>query len=98
VDWRPPIEGFRSRIDVAFTKRKIAVFVDGCFWHGCPEHSTIPKNNRRFWVDKIESNKERDARNSATLEAEGWVVVRLWEHEDHMDAARSVAALVAEQD
>lgn len=70
----------RMHIDVAFTRRKVAVFVDGCFWHCCPLHGTEPKSNTSYWGPKLRANVERDARASAALEAEGWTVLRVWEH------------------
>ena len=67
--------------DFVFLKLKVAVFVDGCFWHGCPKHSTMPRNNRPFWKRKLEANKARDRRVNRTLRKEGWRVVRIWEHD-----------------
>ncbi|TFG82701.1 MAG: very short patch repair endonuclease [Erysipelotrichales bacterium] len=69
------------RIDIAFPGRKIAVFVDGCFWHGCPMHGTIPETNKEYWIPKLERNKQRDQERTAALKAEGWIVIRVWEHE-----------------
>lgn len=67
--------------DIAFPKRKIAIFIDGCFWHGCPVHSTTPKTNVDFWEAKIKDNIERDRRITAQLTIDGWMVIRIWEHE-----------------
>lgn len=67
--------------DFIFPKQKIALFVDGCFWHGCPKHSNTPRNNREFWVKKLQQNKERDKFVSRELKQSGWKVVRIWEHE-----------------
>ncbi|MGA7193765.1 MAG: DNA mismatch endonuclease Vsr [Anaerolineales bacterium] len=67
--------------DFVFPKRKIALFVDGCFWHGCPKHSSAPKSNRRFWMKKLKANKERDKFVNRELRKSGWKVVRVWEHE-----------------
>ncbi len=69
------------RPDVVFTRRRVAVFVDGCFWHGCPEHGRAPKRNDDYWGAKLETNRRRDREQTAALEADGWTVVRLWEHE-----------------
>lgn len=80
VDIRPSLE-LRSRADIVFTKRKIAVFVDGCFWHGCPIHATMPKSNVGYWVPKLQRNTERDRETTLKLESLGWVVLRFWEHE-----------------
>lgn len=67
--------------DFVFLQLKLAVFVDGCFWHGCPKHATKPKNNRAFWRRKFSSNKRRDALVTRTLRRAGWRVLRIWEHE-----------------
>ena len=67
--------------DFIFPKKKVAVFVDGCFWHGCPEHSTSPKNNSEFWEKKLGANKKRDKLVNQELLKDGWVVIRIWEHE-----------------
>ena len=82
--------------DIAFPSLKIAVFVDGCFWHGCPEHATWPKKNAEFWRQKIETNRLRDADTGGRLESIGWKVVRVWEHESTVTAAETIARLVTE--
>jgi len=69
------------RVDVAFVKEKVAVFVDGCFWHGCPEHFRLPKTNVGFWRNKVERNKRRAEKADAKLKCGGWSVVRIWEHQ-----------------
>lgn len=69
------------RADVAFTRHRVAVFVDGCFWHSCPTHGHVPKANHDYWRPKLARNVERDRRNNALLTAAGWAVVRVWEHE-----------------
>lgn len=91
----PPIAGLRRRADVLFPTHRIAVYVDGCFWHGCPTHGTWPKANAQFWRDKIEANRRRDADTNGRLEKEGWRVLRFWEHDDPVEAARSVARAVS---
>lgn len=68
-------------VDVVFPTAKVAVFVDGCFWHGCPLHATFPKSNQSYWLPKLAENKERDQRQSEKLSTVGWTVIRLWEHE-----------------
>ena len=73
--------GARVLPGFAFPKLKLAVFVDGCFWHGCPKHATRPKNNREFWRCKLSANKTRDAVVTRTLRRSGWRVLRVWEHE-----------------
>lgn len=84
----------RRTIDVAFPKEKIAVFLDGCFWHGCPEHGTWPKNNAAFWREKIERNMARDVETTGELQKGGWLVLRLWEHTPVDDAAAHIIASV----
>lgn len=80
------------RPDIVFTRRRVAVFCDGCFWHGCPEHGRRPTvHNAHYWSPKIAGNRERDARHTAALEHAGWTVLRFWEHE----LADAVAAQVA---
>ena len=88
----------RRVADVAFPGCKIAVFVDGCFWHGCPEHATWPKRNAEFWRQKIEANRQRDADTNARLEAAGWTALRFWSHESPAKAAATVASVVAKAD
>lgn len=73
------IEGIS--VDIVFPPPRVAVFVDGCFWHGCPEHATFPKTNREYWLPKLAENRERDWRQTARLRAAGWKVFRVWEHE-----------------
>lgn len=65
-----------------FTKKKLAVYIDGCYWHGCPIHATVPKRNADYWVPKLQRNIERDRETTFMLESLGWVVLRFWEHED----------------
>lgn len=85
----------RRVADVAFPRLKIAIFVDGCFWHGCPEHATWPKQNGEFWREKIEANRHRDADTNLRLLDAGWTVLRFWEHESPTRAAEIVAQTVA---
>ncbi len=85
-----PIMGLRRRADVVFTRQRLAVFVDGCFWHGCPEHATWPKHNAAWWREKLERNRQRDRETDRQLRAAGWRVVRVWEHEDPVVAADRV--------
>ncbi|GAA1982210.1 very short patch repair endonuclease [Isoptericola halotolerans] len=96
VAW--PVPGQRRRtIDIAFTRARVAVFVDGCFWHGCPGHGTEPSANSEWWVGKLAANRARDADTDAVLEAAGWAVIRVWEHERPQEAADRVAMTVAER-
>lgn len=74
--------GLRVHPDVVFTRARVAVFLDGCFWHSCAVHGTVPKQNREYWLPKLEANTDRDVRVTAALEADGWLVRRVWEHED----------------
>ena len=84
----------RVRPDVVFTRAKVAVFVDGCFWHVCPEHGQIPRANRGYWEPKLARNVERDRRNNAMLEEEGWKVLRFFEHVPVEQAAETVEGAV----
>jgi len=79
---------------VLFPRARVAVFVDGCFWHGCPDHRTQPRRNPEFWIEKIELNRLRDADTDHRLRAAGWIVVRVWEHESALDAADRVEEVV----
>jgi DNA mismatch endonuclease (patch repair protein) len=80
-----------------FGPAKVAVFVDGCYWHGCPQHATWPKTNANFWRTKITRNQERDRDTDLKLTESGWVSVRVWEHEDPILAAQNIASLVRER-
>ncbi|WP_410871754.1 very short patch repair endonuclease [Nocardia sp. A7] len=91
---RPPIKGQRRRADVVFPRLRIAVYVDGCFWHRCRDHATEPKNNAQWWADKLAGNVARDRATDAALTAAGWEVVRVWEHEDPQAAAEQITSLV----
>ncbi|MEZ5074215.1 MAG: very short patch repair endonuclease [Solirubrobacterales bacterium] len=78
---RPILLDRRRRADVVFGPARVAVFVDGCFWHGCPEHATWPTSDAEFWREKIIANKSRDRNTDSQLEGAGWHVERVWEHE-----------------
>lgn len=89
------VEGVpRVRPDIVFVSARVAVFVDGCFWHGCPEHGSQPKANSEWWRDKLERNIARDRRNDSALRKAGWAVVRIWEHEDPPEAAKRIEQVV----
>jgi DNA (cytosine-5)-methyltransferase 1 len=88
---RAPLVGVPRRADALFEKARLAVYVDGCFWHGCPDHGTWPKANAAFWRGKIEDNRERDINTLERLTDAGWTVLRFWEHDDPVTAAGSVA-------
>ncbi len=99
-------EGFRYRVhrrvpgmprrtmDIAFPRLGVAIFVDGCFWHGCPDHGMTPKANRDWWCRKLDGNRRRDAETSAHLSSLGWVVLRFWSHEEPSAMAESVGVCV----
>jgi DNA mismatch endonuclease (patch repair protein) len=89
VDW--PLPGTRRRADIAFPRAKVAVFVDGCFWHCCPIHATWPRANARWWKDKLAQNVARDRDTDRWLRESGWIVLRYWEHADMSRAARRIA-------
>lgn len=80
----------RRRVDVAFTRAGLAVLVDGCFWHGCPEHGPTPKTNTQWWLDKFEKNRARDRDTDQRLASLGWTVIRVWEHETVETAANRI--------
>jgi DNA mismatch endonuclease (patch repair protein) len=88
-----PIPG-RRRADLVFTRARIAVYLDGCYWHRCPDHASIPKANRDWWIAKLAANVARDRETDARLVARGWIVVRVWEHEDVQVAAHRIAQTV----
>lgn len=86
----PGIPGTRRSIDIAFTTLRLAVFCDGCYWHGCPIHATVPKVNREWWKDKIAANKARDLDTDTRLANDRWEVLRIWEHVPIDDAVALV--------
>lgn len=93
-----PVPGFpRRSIDLAFTRYRVAVFVDGCFWHGCSEHRQVPASNREWWATKLEENRARDEATTAHLEQLGWTVLRFWEHTEPGTAFREVRAVVLDR-
>ena len=81
------VVGRRRKVDLALTRSKVAVFVDGCFWHRCPEHGSVPRANRVWWLAKLDANVERDLDSNRELTSAGWLVIRVWEHEDPVKAA-----------
>ena len=84
--------GGRRRADIVFTRQHIAIFIDGCFWHGCPAHATIPKTNTAYWLPKLQRNIERDRETDGMLREAGWIVLRFWEHK----AAEVVASDISD--
>lgn len=85
----------RRVADISFPGLMIAIFIDGCFWHGCPQHATWPKHNSEFWRQKIEANRTRDTDTNERLQSIGWTVLRFWEHEPPSEAAETVVQTVA---
>jgi len=89
-----PLKGVRRTADLVFRPSRVAVFVDGCFWHRCPDHATDPKVNSGYWEPKLARNVDRDRETDQLLERAGWLSVRVWEHEDAAVAADRVARIV----
>jgi DNA mismatch endonuclease (patch repair protein) len=89
VDQRP-IKEVNRRADIVFRKVRVAVFVDGCFWHGCPRHLVLPRSNDTFWAEKIARNRARDRETNELLRRQGWRVIRVWEHQDPTAAASRI--------
>lgn len=89
-DQQVRIADVRTRPDILFTRARIAVYVDGCFWHRCPDHGTEPRSNTAYWAPKLDGNIRRDRRVDAALAAAGWTVIRIWEHEPPEQAADRV--------
>ena len=94
-DLRVDLDALRVRVDVAFPKAAVAVFVDGCFWHSCSLHGTQPRANESYWSAKLRRNVERDRRVDEALSLAGWHVLRVWEHEQAEEAAERIERLVA---
>lgn len=93
VNYRP-IPELRRTADIVFTRAKVAVFIDGCFWHGCPEHYQRPSSNTTYWDPKVARNRERDSDTDRRLREAGWVVLRRWEHESPEAVAQAIEAVV----
>lgn len=94
---RQPVRGLRLTADIVFGPTKVAVFVDGCFWHSCPIHATHPKANGEWWEAKLQANVERDRRTEMRLTENSWHVVRVWEHESPTVAAAEILRVVSER-
>lgn len=92
-----PIGSLNRKADIVFRSAKVAIFVDGCFWHGCPVHGTLAKANAEFWSQKIRQNRERDTDTTKCLKAAGWKVIRVWEHEDPEKASQKIHDIVVER-
>lgn len=89
-----PEQDLRTKPDIVFVGARVVIFVDGCFWHACPEHGVLPRNNRRWWQEKLQANVNRDRRTDEALRSRGWIVIRVWEHEGVAVAADRIDALV----
>lgn len=94
VDYAPLLTQKRRRADIVFTRAKVAVFIDGCFWHGCPQHYQPSKSNVEYWIPKIAANRNRDEQTNALLVAAGWTVLRFWEHEEPATVAARIVEMV----
>lgn len=92
----PVPERPRCSIDIAFPKRRIAIFVDGCFWHGCPEHGTMPKANAGTWAAKLEGNRTRDREIDTHLAERSWTVIRVWEHDEPSEVCENIMQALAD--
>lgn len=90
-----PLKGVRRTADLVFPRARVAVFLDGCFWHGCPDHHTVAATNANYWSDKVTQNRVRDGDTDQRLNEAGWVSLRIWEHEDPHEAAVRVSEVVA---
>jgi DNA mismatch endonuclease, patch repair protein len=93
VDYRPE-PSLRRTADIVFTKQRVAIFIDGCFWHACPEHGTAARSNATYWSEKLQRNYARDADTTTRLEDAGWTVLRFWEHEEPIHVADKVVTTV----
>ncbi len=90
-----PVRGSRCEVDVAFTRWRVAVLLDGCFWHGCPRHATRPATNEEWWAAKLDANIARDRRTDEMLAEVGWMVLRFWEHEPTDEVVTKVCEVIA---
>jgi DNA mismatch endonuclease, patch repair protein len=89
-----PLPAVRRTVDLLFSRARVAVFLDGCFWHGCPDHHTVAVTNADFWARKVARNRERDRETDRLLDQAGWTVVRIWEHQAPAAAASRIADIV----
>ena len=94
---RRPVRTLRRTADIVFPRQRIAVFVDGCFWHGCPQHHTVASTNAQYWADKVTSNRRRDEETDLLLAAAGWTALRIWEHVPVQVAAEIIERTVKGQ-
>ncbi len=96
-DYRLDLDQVRTRPDIVFTRIKLAVYVDGCYWHSCPEHGTTPTRNADYWIPKLARNVQRDREHDAALENAGWAVARVWEHQPIPEMLWHVTAAVGKR-
>lgn len=94
VGWRRHYKRLQGTPDFVFLKQKTAVFIDGCFWHGCTKCGSYPKTNRKFWKTKIDNNKKRDKRDNSEIKKKGWTILRIWEHEINRKPERALNKLL----
>ena len=92
-----PVRQLRCHADIVFSREQVAVFVDGCFWHHCPEHGRVPGRNALYWEEKMKRNQVRDMRNTEILRKEGWLVLRYWEHEAPKTIAQEILNAVLDR-
>lgn len=90
IRFRTNVRALPGSPDIVLSRARVVVQIDGCFWHGCPEHWVAPKSNATWWRDKIAATRERDARNDSALSSDGWRVIRVWEHENPGSVADAV--------
>jgi DNA mismatch endonuclease, patch repair protein len=98
VDRRLDVAGARVRPDLVFPRQRVAVFVDGCFWHSCPCHGRKPQTNDAYWTRKLATNLVRDGQNTKALKAAGWQVIRVWEHQPAPSAAEAIIQALSNRD
>lgn len=98
VDFAPDPSDRRRRADIVFTRARVAVYLDGCYWHGCPVHYAEPRTNVDYWRPKIARNRARDLETTQRLRALGWTVLRFWEHEDPDDVSTAILRAVRPED
>jgi len=96
IDVRPE-SNINRRADLVFRATKVAVFVNGCFWHGCPAHYSLPKSNQRYWSEKVRRNKERDEETKSLLKSRGWKVLVFWEHQPAESCSKRVVSVVSKR-
>jgi DNA mismatch endonuclease (patch repair protein) len=96
IDVRPELD-LNRRADLVFRSAKVAVFVNGCFWHGCPKHYSPPKSNKRYWSEKVRRNRERDVETRSLLRRRGWRVLVFWEHQSAQSCSEKVVSVVSER-